>query len=233
MVRTPGGDDTRLRSWTASSYRPREASGPSSASPPRARRPTRSIWRTTRCFDQCAAAGTRGAPNPARPDRAVRRPAAAVLSVAYRPVLDVLCSGRLAPLGGRRARAEELRVAELLAYEALLDGDHDTVERCLEMASAFVAADEDTPRRRAARLASRVIRGPTTRLPARHASVDWSGPNPSRGGGSCDDQVRLRLLRRQPGHEGPARRQGGQPRRDDPTWACRSRPGSRSPPRRA
>ena len=25
-----------------------------------------------------------------------------------------------------------------------LDGDHDTVERCLEMASAFVAADEDT-----------------------------------------------------------------------------------------
>ena len=32
---------------------------------------------------------------------------------------------------------------------------------------------------------------------------------------ACGDQVRLRLLRRQQGHEGPARRQGRQPRRDD------------------
>jgi hypothetical protein len=63
--------------------------------------------------------------------------------VAYRPVLDVLCSRR-------SLRSEDVELAQKssgwlnLAYEALLDGDHDTVERCLEMASAFVATDDDT-----------------------------------------------------------------------------------------
>ena len=63
--------------------------------------------------------------------------AAAVLGAAYRPVLDVLCSGRT-------LRSEDVELAQKssgwlnLAYEALRDGDHDNVERCLRMASAFV-----------------------------------------------------------------------------------------------
>jgi hypothetical protein len=58
-------------------------------------------------------------------------------------VLDVLCSGR-------SLRSDDVELAQKssgwlnLAYEALLDGDHDTVERCLAMASAFVDAGEDS-----------------------------------------------------------------------------------------
>ena len=48
-------------------------------------------------------------------------------------------------------------------------------------------------------------------LPGRRLAV----PNRRAVPEACRDQVRLRLLRRQQGHEGPARRQGGQPRRDD------------------
>src|SRR5262245_29525171 len=68
--------------------------------------------------------------------------AAAVLGAAYRPVLDVLCSGRA-------LRSEDVELAQKssgwlnLAYEALQDGDHDNVERCLRMASAFVGDDRD------------------------------------------------------------------------------------------
>ena len=40
-------------------------------------------------------------------------------------------------------------------------------------------------------------------------------PRPPTRPEACGDQVRLRLLRRQQGHEGPPRRQGRQPRRDD------------------
>ena len=69
--------------------------------------------------------------------------AAAVLGAAYRPVLDVLCSGRT-------LRPEDVELAQKssgwlnLAYEALQDGDHDNVERCLRMASAFTG-DEPRP----------------------------------------------------------------------------------------
>ena len=61
--------------------------------------------------------------------------------MAYRPVLDVLCSRR-------SLRSEDVELAQKssgwlnLAYEALLDGDHDTVERCLRMASTFVGSGE-------------------------------------------------------------------------------------------
>jgi hypothetical protein len=66
--------------------------------------------------------------------------AAAVLGAAYRPVLEVLCSGK-------GLRSEDVELAQKssgwlnLAYEALQAGDHDNVERCLKMASAF-AGDE-------------------------------------------------------------------------------------------
>jgi len=69
--------------------------------------------------------------------------AAAVLGAAYRPVLDVLCSGRT-------LRSEDVELAQKssgwlnLAYEALQDGDHDNVERCMRMASAFVGDARDT-----------------------------------------------------------------------------------------
>lgn len=68
--------------------------------------------------------------------------AAAVLGAAYRPVLDVLCSGRT-------LRSEDVELAQKssgwlnLAYEALRNGDHDSVERCLRMASAFVGDERD------------------------------------------------------------------------------------------
>jgi hypothetical protein len=70
--------------------------------------------------------------------------AAGVLGAAYRPVLDVLCSGRT-------LRSEDVELAQKssgwlnLAYEALRDGDHDNVERCLLMASAFVGDERDAP----------------------------------------------------------------------------------------
>lgn len=68
--------------------------------------------------------------------------AAAVLGLAYRPVLDVLCSGRT-------LKAEDVELAQKssgwlnLAYEALQAGDHANVERCLKMASAFVGDERD------------------------------------------------------------------------------------------
>jgi hypothetical protein len=58
-------------------------------------------------------------------------------------VLDVLCSRR-------SLRSEDVELAQKSsgwlnqAYEALLDGDHDTVERCLHMASSFVGSGEDS-----------------------------------------------------------------------------------------
>jgi hypothetical protein len=69
--------------------------------------------------------------------------AAAVLGTAYRPVLDVLCSGKA-------LRAEDVELAQRssgwlnLAYEALQAGDHANVERCLKVASAFVDDARDT-----------------------------------------------------------------------------------------
>ena len=68
--------------------------------------------------------------------------AAAVLGAAYRPVLEVLCSGKA-------LRSEDVELAQRssgwlnLAYEALQAGDHANVERCLRMASAFVGGEPD------------------------------------------------------------------------------------------
>jgi hypothetical protein len=70
--------------------------------------------------------------------------AAAVLGAAYRPVLDVLCSGRT-------LRSQDVELAQKssgwlnLACEALQEGDHDNVERCLRMASAFVGDPSADP----------------------------------------------------------------------------------------
>lgn len=90
--------------------------------------------------DQCAAAEREALRTPSDPVARFDARAAGVLAVAYRPVLDVLCSGR-------GLRSEDVELAQKssgwlnLAYEALLEGDHDTVERCLQMASAFVGVD--------------------------------------------------------------------------------------------
>ena len=90
-------------------------------------------------LDQCGAAEREALRSPPDPIARFDARAAAVLSVAYRPVLDVLSSGR-------SLRSDDVELAQKssgwlnLAYEALLDGDHDTVERCLRMASAFAGA---------------------------------------------------------------------------------------------
>jgi hypothetical protein len=92
--------------------------------------------------DQCAAAEREALRTPSDPVARFDARAAAVLAVAYRPVLAVLCSGR-----GLRSEDAELAQKSSgwlnLAYEALIEGDQDNVERCLQMASAFVDADED------------------------------------------------------------------------------------------
>src|SRR5262245_24352509 len=68
--------------------------------------------------------------------------AAAVLGAAYRPILDVLCSGT-------SLRSEDVELAQRgsgwlnLAYEALQTGDHVNVDRCLRMASEIVQGDRD------------------------------------------------------------------------------------------
>jgi hypothetical protein len=92
--------------------------------------------------DQCAAAEREALRTPSDPEARFDARAAAVLAVAYRPVLDVLCSGR-------GLHSDDVELAQKssgwlnLAYEALLEGNHDDVERCLQMASAFLDADED------------------------------------------------------------------------------------------
>lgn len=92
--------------------------------------------------DQCAAAEREALRTPSDPVARFDARAAAVLGVAYRPVLDVLCSGR-------GLRSEDVELAQKssgwlnLAYEALIEGDQESVERCLQMASAFADADED------------------------------------------------------------------------------------------
>jgi len=94
-------------------------------------------------LDQCGAAEREALRSPADPIARFDARAAAVLSVAYRPVLEVLSSGR-------SLRSDDVELAQKssgwlnLAYEALLHGDHDTVERCLRMASAFADAGEDS-----------------------------------------------------------------------------------------
>lgn len=71
--------------------------------------------------------------------------AAAVLGAAYRPVLEVLCSGKA-------LRSEDVELAQRssgwlnLAYEALQAGDQANVERCLKMASALVGDERDGSR---------------------------------------------------------------------------------------
>src|SRR4029450_298636 len=92
-------------------------------------------------LDQCSAAEREALRTPPDPIARFDARAAAVLSVAYRPVLDVLCSRR-------SLRSEDVAPPQkspgwlTLAYEALLAGDPDTVERCLRMASTFVDSGE-------------------------------------------------------------------------------------------
>ena len=116
------------------------------------------------------------------------------------------------------------------------DGDDVRADRRRRGRSAHLrhrlASDRPRPagRRVAVHLAGRVRR----RRSETHS--DGTGRRPSRrrmGGARWLDQVRLRLHRGQQGPEGPARRQGREPRRDDATWACPSRPASPSPPRPA
>jgi hypothetical protein len=93
--------------------------------------------------DQWAAAEREALRGTADPVSRFDARAAAVLGQAYRPVLDVLCSGKI-------LRSEDVELAQKssgwlnLAYEALQAGDHGNVERCLRMASAFVG-DEPKP----------------------------------------------------------------------------------------
>lgn len=92
--------------------------------------------------DQCAAAERESRRRTANPVTRFDARAAAVLGAAYRPVLDVLTSGKV-------LRSEDVELAQKssgwlnLAYEALQAGDHDNVERCLKMASAFVGDERD------------------------------------------------------------------------------------------
>ena len=69
--------------------------------------------------------------------------AAAVLGTAYRPVLKALGSGQL--LASNDVDLAHRSAGWLnLAYEALLAGDHDNVERCLAIASTFVGIQSET-----------------------------------------------------------------------------------------
>jgi hypothetical protein len=92
--------------------------------------------------DQWAAAERESRRRTANPVTRFDARAAAVLGAAYRPVLDVLTSGKV-------LRSEDVELAQKssgwlnLAYEALQAGDHDNVERCLKMASAFVGDERD------------------------------------------------------------------------------------------
>lgn len=62
--------------------------------------------------------------------------AAAVLGTAYRPVLEILCLGRT-------IASKDIELAHKcsgwlnLAYEAMMSGDDEGVERCLGMAAIF------------------------------------------------------------------------------------------------
>jgi len=63
--------------------------------------------------------------------------AAAVLGAAYQPVLKALGTGRL--LASNDVDLAHRSAGWLnLAYESLLAGDHENVERCLGIASTFV-----------------------------------------------------------------------------------------------
>ncbi|HJU57633.1 MAG TPA: hypothetical protein VJ774_02735 [Actinomycetota bacterium] len=68
--------------------------------------------------------------------------AAAVLGAAYRPVLKALGSGRL--LASNDVDLAHRSAGWLnLAYESLLAGDHENVDRCLGIASTFVGIQTD------------------------------------------------------------------------------------------
>ena len=108
--------------------------------------PPEDVWIAYQALrDQWAAAERESLRGTADPVSRFDARAAAVLGVAYRPVLDVLCSGRT-------LKAEDVELAQKssgwlnLAYEALQEGDHDNVERCLRMAAAFVGTSPDWSR---------------------------------------------------------------------------------------
>jgi hypothetical protein len=69
--------------------------------------------------------------------------AASVLGAAYRPVLKALGTGRL--LASHDVDLAHRSAGWLnLAYEAMLAGDHENVERCLGIASTFVGIQSET-----------------------------------------------------------------------------------------
>ena len=69
--------------------------------------------------------------------------AAAVLGTAYRPVLKALGTGRI--LESNDVDLAHRSAGWLnLAYEAMLAGDHENVERCLGIASTFVGIQSET-----------------------------------------------------------------------------------------
>ncbi|HJS26165.1 MAG TPA: hypothetical protein VJ913_03455 [Actinomycetota bacterium] len=69
--------------------------------------------------------------------------AAAVLGAAYRPVLKALGTGQV--LASNDVDLAHRSAGWLnLAYEALLAGDHQNVERCLGVASTFVGIQSGT-----------------------------------------------------------------------------------------
>lgn len=71
--------------------------------------------------------------------------AAAVLGAAYRPVIEVLCTGR--SLASTDVELAQKSSGWLnLAYEALVQGDQDNVERCLAMAAEVVGMSPDGSR---------------------------------------------------------------------------------------
>jgi len=70
--------------------------------------------------------------------------AAAVLGAAYRPVLEILCLGRT--IASRDVELAQKCSGWLnLAYEALVSGDSEGVERCLGMAAAFAGVPKGSP----------------------------------------------------------------------------------------
>ena len=92
--------------------------------------------------DQWAAAEREALRAPAGSIERFDARAAAVLGAAYRPVLDALGTGRL--LASNDVDLAHRSAGWLnLAYESLLAGDHQNVERCLGIASTFVGIQSD------------------------------------------------------------------------------------------
>lgn len=94
--------------------------------------------------DQWTAAAREASREPADAVARFDAAASAVLGAAYRPVLEVLCSGR-AIVGDDLAIAQRCSGWLNRAYESLLEGDHEGVERCMTMAAGSVGLAPHRP----------------------------------------------------------------------------------------